>query len=190
MGHYMDNISCDDLEHEIILHLLRDDTAHVREIARNLEAPHSTVSRKLHGLVKKNIVDCEKRGKNKVYFLKSNLSSRICMYNAERFKFLKLIKTYPEMKIILKDVLESTDKDLVVLFGSYADFRADKDSDIDIYVEGTDQDIKEELENIHSKVNAKIGKFDPGESLIDEIIKKHIILRGVQRFYQHLNGFT
>ncbi|MFT4310977.1 MAG: nucleotidyltransferase domain-containing protein [Candidatus Woesearchaeota archaeon] len=81
-------------------------------------------------------------------------------------------------------MLHKTDEKLVVLFGSHTKGLAKKDSDIDIYIETKDKNIKKNIEQIHSKINVKIGTFDTTSPLIKQIIKDHIIVRGIEVFYE------
>ncbi|MEK6900125.1 MAG: hypothetical protein AABX05_03295, partial [Nanoarchaeota archaeon] len=60
---------------------------------------------------------------------------------------------------------------------------AKKDSDIDIYIETKNRNVKGSIEDIHSKISVKIGTFDTRSPLIKEIIKDHIIIRGIEAFY-------
>ncbi|MCD6216078.1 MAG: nucleotidyltransferase domain-containing protein [Candidatus Aenigmarchaeota archaeon] len=173
----------DDLGLEIILLLLKGEN-HLRSIARALESSHSTILRRLNKLVIENVLDYKKEGKNKVFFIKNTLEAKNYIFNAERYKLIKLLKKYPELGIIISDVLKKTREKMIILFGSYAKFRAKKDSDIDIYVETRDKKVKKELEFINSKIRIKIGTFDTSSLLIKEIVKDHIILRGVERFYE------
>ena len=76
-----------------------------------------------------------------------------------------------------------TDEKLIVLFGSYAKNLAKKDSDIDIYIETKNRNIKKVVEEIHPKINVKIGPFDLKSPLIREIIKDHVIIRGLEEFH-------
>lgn len=187
MDECWDGFSLGNLEHEIILYLLREKRGYVREISRSLNKPHSTISRKLKNLTQEGVLDCERKGKNKVYFLKKNLRADLCIYNSERYKMIKLLYKYPRMNVILQDILDEVSEGLVVLFGSYADLTANEDSDIDIYIKGRNQKTRGRIEDIHSRVNVKIGEFNTEDPLIREIIKKHIILKGVEEFYQYLN---
>ena len=172
----------DSINSEIILLLLKNE-AHLRGISNCLGESHSTISRRLNKLVDENILDYKKEGKNKVFFIKKNLQANNYVFNAERYKLIKLLKKYPELNIILEDVLKNTEENLIVLFGSYAKFSAKKDSDIDMYIETTNRKTKGNIENIHSKLKVKIGIFDLNSELIKEIIKNHVILRGVETFY-------
>jgi len=69
---------------EVILVLLSG-RKHLREISRVLKVSHSTVLRKIEELIKKNILDYEIQGKNKVFFIKNNLKSKNYIFSAEQF---------------------------------------------------------------------------------------------------------
>ncbi|MDO9537120.1 MAG: hypothetical protein Q7J68_02250 [Thermoplasmata archaeon] len=172
----------DNISSEIILALLRG-RIHVRGIAAELGIPHSTIHRRVNDLIMDNVLDFRMEGKNKVVFLKEGFQTRNHVLNAERYKLIKLLQTYPELNVILEEMLARTDAGLVVLFGSYAKFTARKDRDIDIYAETLDESVKTGMESAHSKVRVKTGEFDPDSPLIREIIKNHVILRGAERFY-------
>ncbi|MCL4391704.1 MAG: hypothetical protein M1284_00365 [Candidatus Parvarchaeota archaeon] len=178
----------DNVELEIILLLLRGED-HLRSISRKLLIPHATIMRRLNGLIKKNAVDYKKNGKNKDFFLKKTMESRAYIYSAEMYKLLKLLKKYPELGVILNDVINKTDEKLVLLFGSYSKFEAGKESDIDIYAETNDSKVKESIDSLHTKISAKIGKFDTSSMLAREIIKNHVIIRGVEEFYERIKFF-
>lgn len=176
------------LDLAIILTLLRGES-HLRGVARQLKESPSTILRKLEVLREKNVLDYKKEGRNKVFFIKKNLQAKNYVFNAERYKLMRLLDEYPELGIIIEDVLKKNKDRLIVLFGSYAKFTAKKDSDIDVYVETRDKTAKADIEMIHSRLNVKIGDFDPDSELIKEIIKDHIILRGVEEFYEKTRFF-
>ena len=173
----------DNLELEIVESLLKKNN-HIRGIAKILKAPHSTILRRLNNLKKENVVDSRKEGKNKIFFLKKNLISQTYILQTELFKLTKLLRSYQKLSIILEEILKKTDARLIILFGSYAKGRAKTDSDIDIYIETKSRKVKQTIENIHSKINVKIGEFYLKSPLIKEIIKDHIIIRGVELFYE------
>ena len=172
----------DNLELEIVESLLRADN-HVRGIAKKLNESHSTILRKLNNLKKENVIDSRKEGKNKIFFLEKNLVSQTYILQAELHKLTKLLRHNPELSIIFEEILNKTDEKLILLFGSYAKRLAKKDSDIDIYIETKSRSVKKIIEDIHSKINVKIGAFDIKSPLIKEIIKDHIIIRGIEVFY-------
>jgi predicted nucleotidyltransferase len=117
------------------------------------------------------------------------LQARNYLYNAERYKQIKLIKQYPQLAVIVEDVLRKCGGHMTIIFGSYAKFTAKKDSDIDIYIESTDENVKKQIESVHSKIRVKIGRFDSSSELVKEMIKNHVILRGVEEFYEKTKFF-
>ncbi|MBI2141517.1 nucleotidyltransferase domain-containing protein [Candidatus Woesearchaeota archaeon] len=177
------------VELEIVLNLLRKGENHLRGIANDLGVSHTTVLRKAEALVKANALDYKKEGKNRVFSLKKTLKAKNYVYMAEGYKANKVLENYPELGVVMKDVLESTTSDLIVLFGSYAGFSAKADSDIDVFMETKDRSLKEKLKQISGKINLKIGKFDLSNSLIKEIIKNHAIIKGVEVFYEKTKFF-
>ena len=186
IDHMVGISTIDDLD--IILILLKGEK-HVRGIADELKESHSTTLERLHRLEKEDAVDFRTQGKKKIYSIKKTLQAKNYVFNAERYKLMKLLKKYPEMSIIISDILKASSERLVILFGSYAKFSAKKESDIDIYAETRSRKAKEKIEAVHSKIKAKIGEFDLDSLLIKEIIKNHIILRGIEDFYDKTKFF-
>ena len=170
------------IELEIILVLLRSKT-HLREIARILKEPHSTILRKINELLKENVLDYKREGKNKVFFIKNNLKAKNYVYSAEIHKLNKILKKHPELSIIFEDIKKNFSKGMIILFGSYSKGNPKNDSDIDIYLETNDNKLKNKVKELNSKLSVKIGKFDVKSLLIKEIIKNHIIIRGLEEFY-------
>ena len=176
------------VKYEIVLLLIKGKT-HVRGLAHALKMSHSTVLRKLNELVKENILDYQTEGKNKVFYLRKNLQSQAFVFSAEHYKLTKLLRIYPELEVIIEELLKKTSNRMVILFGSHAKFIAKHDSDIDIYVETKNRKLKDKLEDIHSKLSVKIGSFDPDADLVKEIIKNHVILKNVEEFYEKIKFF-
>ncbi len=175
-------------ELEIILTLLKNKT-HLREIARILNESHSTILRRINELVKENILDYKKEGKNKIFFIRNNLKAKNYVYSAEIYKLNKLITKHPELSIIFEDIKRNFSKGMIILFGSYAKGMEKENSDIDIYLETRDDKIKNKIRELNSRLNIKIGEFDTSSLLIKEIIKNHIIIRGVESFYERIDFF-
>ena len=178
----------DSINFKIILHLLKGES-HVRALARSLMEPHSTVQRRLDHLSDENVLDYRREGRNKVFFVKKSLQARNYVFNAERHKEIELFKKYPKLAIIIEELMRRCRERLIVIFGSYAKSTARKDSDIDVYVETEDEKVKEEAASIHSKIKVKIGRFDLDSPLIREIVRNHVILRGVEEFYEKTRFF-
>ena len=163
--------------------MLLKSECHVRGIAQKLGESHSTILRQLNNLKKENVIDSKTEGKNKIFFLKKNLISNNYIQKAELHKLTELLGKSPELSIIFEEILKRTDEKLILLFGSYAKGLAKADSDIDIYIETKSRNVKKMVEDIHPKISVKIGTFDLKSPLIKEIIKDHIILRGIEEFY-------
>lgn len=177
------------IELEIVLALVKHNKLHVRALAKVVTEPHANISRAMKKLLNKNIVDFKMEGKNKVFKLKKGVESLNYVYMAEHFKLLKLLLKYPFISIITESILSKTDEKLIIIFGSLAKFSAKKESDIDIFIETQNRKIKTEVENINSRLSVKIGKFDRNDLLIKEIIKDHIIVKGVENYYEKNNVF-
>lgn len=176
------------IELEIILILIKEES-HLREIARAINESHSTVLRKINELLKEKILDYKKEGKNKIFFIKNNLKAKNYVYLAEIYKLNKLLKKHPELSILFEDVKKNFKGGMIILFGSYAKGNEKKNSDIDIYLETTKNKMKNKINEINSRLSIKIGEFDKSSLLIKEIIKNHVIIRGIEDFYERNNFF-
>ena len=169
---------------EVILALLKYKELHVRGIARIIRQPHANVSRAMKRLLKKNIVDFKLEGKNKLFRLKKGVESLNYVYMAEHFKLSKLFEKYPFLSVITESILSKTYEKLILIFGSFAKFNAKEDSDIDIFIETSKRKVKTDIEKINSRLSVKIGEFDKNNLLIREIIKNHVIVKGVEYYYE------
>jgi len=176
------------IELEVILNLIKN-RSHLREIARSIGESHSTVLRKINELIRENIVDYNLEGKNKVFFIKNNLKAKNYVYSAEIYKLNKLLNKHKELSIIFEEIKKNFSKGMIILFGSYAKGSEKSDSDIDIYLETVSNKIKNKVKEINSKLSIKIGEFDLNSLLIKEIIKNHVIIRGVEEYYERNNFF-
>lgn len=166
----------------ILLNLLKGGN-HLRQIAKDVKLNHMTVKRILDELVNENVLDVKKQGKNLVFTIKNTIEAEATVLMAEIYKFKKLINYHPELKQDIKE-LRKTKADMILLFGSYAKGLETKNSDIDIYIETTNNNIKKTASGINNKLMIKIGKYDGNNLLIKEIIKNHIIIKGFERFYE------
>ena len=178
MFHVEQNVSI-----QIVALLLRGDS-HPRKLAKDLGISHTTVLRKLKGLLDGNVVDFRMEGRNRIYFLKKTLEARVHVSVVEWYALGNLIEEAPHLRSVIRTIQERQDIPLAVLFGSYAKGTADAKSDIDLYIETGDKEVKRELERYHSKLSVKIGHWDPENLLIQEIAKSHVIVKGVERFYE------
>jgi len=173
---------------EIVGQLLNQNL-HLRELSRKLEINPMTLSRKIKGLVEENILDFKEEGKNKIYFLKKTSESKANVFMAEQYKLTKTLKKYPSLRNLIDKIQANKEISLSILFGSYAKGIAKRGSDIDIYIETPNKKIKQDLEILNSKLNIKIGKYNKDNLLIREIEKNHVIIKGVELFYERNKFF-
>ena len=175
-------------ELEVLLFLLKKEM-HGRELAKELKTSLTRVQAILKGLSQINVLDYKIEGKNHVYFIKKNIVAKGFVLNAENYKLAKLLREYIFLEPLVKDITEKCPDKMIVLFGSYAKFIPKDDSDIDIYVDTADKKIKEAVNKINEKISTKIGDFNKEDTLIQEIIKNHIIIQGGETFYEKLEFF-
>jgi len=173
---------------EILLRLIKKQS-HGRELSKELAIPLSSVQRYLKSLEEQNVVDFAITGRNRVYSLKGNLVARRYIFGAEGYKLIKLVDKYPYLEPLLRSIIDSAKSNLIMLFGSYAKFAAKPDSDIDVYLETRDENLKRQLEQINTRLSVKIGKFNTTSLLIKEIVKNHVILKGIEHYYERLGFF-
>lgn len=172
-----------DYDVEIVAALLKSEN-HIRGLAKLLGTNQTTIARKVQELYKNNVVDFKREGKNKVVFIKKTLEAKQCAYNVEIQKFLELLKKHPILRRIVELIKKNEKISIAILFGSYAKGTAKKDSDIDIYLDTTNIRLKEQVELIDSKLSVKIGRYNKDSILIKEIEKNHIIIKGIEQYYE------
>lgn len=169
--------------------LLLKESNHVRGIAKALNTNHMIISRKTRELEKGNVVDFNQEGKNKKYFIKETAEARAYALMAEQYKLLKALSSYPQLRAVIEKIQKDKRIGLAILFGSYAKSLANKNSDIDIYIETKNKNIKKELSLIDTKLSIKIGSYSKDSDLIKEIEKNHVIIKGVERYYEKTQFF-
>ena len=173
---------------EIILSLLNGE-GHGRALAKQLKTSLTRIQSILTELRKNNVVDYKEVGRNHLYFIKKNLVAKSFVLNAEEYKLVKIISKYNFLEALFLDVIEKSKAKLIILFGSYAKELAHKNSDVDIYIDTMDKNIKEKVQLLNDLLSVKIGNFDSNDLLIKEIITNHIIIQGAEKFYENLRFF-
>lgn len=175
-------------EMEVILSLLKEEK-HGRALAKELKTSLTRIQKILNELRNNNVVDYKEVGKNHIYFIKKNLVAKSLVLNAEKYKFIKILSKYPILEHLFQEIIEKSNSKLIILFGSYAKEIPHKNSDIDIYIDTTNQQIKKDVEKINDLISVKIGKFNKEEILIKEIIKNHVIINEGEEYYEKLGFF-
>ncbi len=162
---------------------------HARALAEKLGTNHMTVSRKLMSLLESNVLDYEVEGRNRLFFIKKSIEARNWAMMTELHRLNRLLGEYPQLRNTIDYIQSNKDVRLAILFGSYAKGIAKKGSDIDLYVETDDKKLKNALEKFSTKLSVKIGEFDRDSLLIKEIEKNHVIVKGVERYYDKVEFF-
>jgi len=156
-----------------------------RDIAKKLKLNQKTVSNILAKLEKEDILKFSQEGRNKYYFLNK--------FNPDIKEIIKVIEISRKIKFLKKnaklrglfDNLEKNSEGVFAVFGSYAKGENTKNSDIDIFSLGKTPEIEKLEKSYNVKINiirSSKAKFDKNENIIKEIIKNHIILKGIEEF--------
>lgn len=158
-----------------------------REIAKKLKMNQKTVSNILIKLEKENTLKFTQEGKNKYYFLnRFNPNIKDILKIIELSKKIKFTKENKKLKELF-EALENRCDGIMVIFGSYAKGTNTEKSDIDIFIIGKIKKT-EDLERLYNieinLIKTSKDKFDKNENIIKEIIKSHIILKGVEEFIE------
>lgn len=167
-----------------IVNMLLQGRNHARGIAPKIGTNHMLVARKIKELARDNAVDFVQEGKNRAYFLKKTAEARACTFMAENYKLILVLSRYPGLRGIIEKIQKDKRVRMAILFGSYAKTMATKDSDIDIYIRTKDRNLKKELQLLDTKLSVKIGEYDKKNLLIQEIEKNHVIIKGIEEYYE------
>jgi len=153
---------------------------YLRQISRLTKIPLKTCQNILSYLEKERVLKGKMEGKNKYFSLNfENIQTKSYLLKAEIYKMDFFVEKYPEFKIFLKSL---NTNDLVIIFGSFAKFKADKDSDLDLFIiSEKEQELPFHL--LPYKIHQNRLKEDSfrkamreNEPLIKEIEENHIIL--------------
>ena len=103
---------------------------YLREISKLAGMPLKTTRTVTASLEKIGVLRSSVVGKNKFFRLNTeNIQTKFYLLQAEIYKTISFLEKYPVFKTFLKDVKAN---DALIVFGSFAKFAADKDSDLDL----------------------------------------------------------
>lgn len=159
------------------------------EIARRSKIPQQTVSRSLNNLTKLNLIDYVKKGKNKLFYFNLAKETTKLMLNAiEIQKSLEFQLKRKDIAIIVNEILRFSES--LIIFGSYASGKPDKESDIDLVIVGkcNKKDIKKIKDRQIIEINEhyisyeEFGKMLKSKNaLAREIMLNHLLLGDVSK---------
>lgn len=168
---------------EVILELEKASIS-IRKLAMKIDSSPATVLRKLNDLKKMNILGCIEYGRNRSYFLKDSLKAKNYIMMSQFYNLNKFIYNNPHLKSVILEIKSICNDLCVVIFGSYAQGLQKKDSDVDLFIQTKDTNVKKKIQLINFKLNVKIGDFDKNSFLGKEILKNRVIINGVEKFYE------
>lgn len=152
---------------------------YLREISKLSNLPLKTCQTTLNYLEETKILNSKTEGKNKYFSLNlENIQTKSFLLQSEIYKTDSFIEKYSQIKLFLKSIHNNTP---IIIFGSFARFKADKSSDLDLLIISE----KETKLPFHllpfktHKINITEKSFKKSiqqEALIKEIEENHIIL--------------
>ena len=152
---------------------------YLREISRLAKIPLKNTQNVVNSLEKRRILKSSVRGKNKYFSLNlDNIQTRFYLLQSEIYKTLLFLDKYPLLKTFLKEVSKAT----IVVFGSFAKFTAEKDSDLDLLVISENEEklpfhlLPYKIHDIRMSEKTFIRAVEKKEVLLKEIEENHVIL--------------
>lgn len=133
------------IKKEIIKEIYKTPGINVSSLIKKVKASPNSVIDYINrlesfGIIKKTLNENKKLV---VRNLELNLNSELCILILsilEIEKKLRLINKYPKLNIIFEQLSKAANNSFILVYGSYARFSADKDSDIDIIAVGNNLD--------------------------------------------------
>jgi predicted nucleotidyltransferase len=152
----------------------------LREISKRSKLPLKTCQNVLTSLEKSRILKSKIEGKNKYFSLNlENINTKLYLLQAEIYQTGLFLEKYHQFKMFLKEIKTNA---TIIVFGSFAKFTADKNSDLDLLVV-SNKEVKLpfhllpfELHTINMTERTFLKCVQQQEELIKEIEDNHIIL--------------
>ncbi len=158
-----------------------------RAISQKLKLNQKTTSNILNRLEKENILKFIQEGKNKYYFLnKFNPYLNEIIKLIEINKKINFLENHKSKRKLFSD-LEKNSKGILIIFGSYAKKKELKNSDLDLFVIGSIENIRHLESSYDIEINVVKGdkeKINSQEPFIRELKENHVILKGVEEFVE------
>lgn len=164
--------------------LLEKNSMHARAMATELEASHTTVSRKLGFLEEDNVVEYIMEGKNKKYSLKNTIEAKCLVIMSEYYAIARAVKYYPNLRNLISIISENNDIGMAILYGINPYEKPLRNGDINLYIETDNNKIKYEIASQYSKLNVKVGTWDFFNLHVKETINYHLVLKGIEKYIE------
>jgi len=166
---------------------------YLREISRISKLPLKTCQNALTNLEKAKILKSKTEGKNKYFSLNlENIKTKSFLQQAEIYQTDLFLEKYPQFKMFLKSLKITVP---LIVFGSFAKFTADKNSDLDLLII-SDKELELPFHLLPAKAHQiKMSKktflkaLKEQENLIKEIEENHVILNNHSFYVSIMWGY-
>ena len=163
------------------------------ELARQAGIPQQTGARHLDNLAGAGLIEYERQGRNKLFYLDlKKQTGKIIINIAENQKALYLI-SFAKINAILNEILRECESMLV--FGSYASLRFDKESDLDLIIFNCRNKNKiKKIKDLHPlEINEHYSTYAEFKKVLSsrnalalEVAKNHVIFGNVSMLVEIL----
>lgn len=165
---------------------------YLRETSKLSKLPLKTCQNVLASLEKIKVLKSKTEGKNKYFSLNlENIKTKSYLLQSEIYQTDLFIEKYPQFKMFLRSLKTTIP---IIVFGSFAKFTADKNSDLDLLVI-SEKELKLPFHllpfkphQINMAEKTFLKAIDQQEDLIKEIEENHIILNNHSFFVNIMWG--
>ncbi|MEK6871764.1 MAG: nucleotidyltransferase domain-containing protein [Nanoarchaeota archaeon] len=167
----------------------------IRELSKQIMSDYKITHTAVHKLAKKGLLKTERIGKSILIKLGTSFDKDIFEVEFKRREDILQNKNLKIMLDSIKNNLKNVNF-ILLLFGSYAKKKSNKNSDIDLMFIVPDLHIEKDLEDIISLLPLKIHYFVFNEeqfrnmkqthelNVVKEAIQHNIILQGIEHYYE------
>jgi len=162
---------------------------YLRQIAKLAKLPVKTCQNFLSQLEKDKILKGKIEGKNKYFSLNlDNIQTKSYLLQAEIHKTDLFLENYPQIKTFLKSFNTNIP---IIVFGSFAKLKANKDSDIDLFIVSEKGQklpfhlLPYKVHQVNLSENSFMKSLKEQEVIIKEIEENHVILNN-HSFYVNI----
>ena len=166
---------------------------YLREISRLINIPLKTTQNLTNHLEKEKIIKSAVSGKNKYFRLNiDNVKTKLYILQSEIHKSILFIEKYQVFKTFLKEIKTNV---ILIVFGSFAKFKPEKDSDLDILTVSKERLnlpshlLPYKIHQINMSEDDFLKAIEQKETLIKEIEKNHIILNNHSNYVNIMWGY-
>jgi predicted nucleotidyltransferase len=153
---------------------------YLRQIAKFAKLPLKTCQNTLLKLEKEKVIRGKTEGKNKYFSLNLDIiQTKSYLLQAEIHKLDIFLSKYPQFNTFLKQIHTNIP---IIIFGSFAKFKDDKNSDLDLLILSKDEQklpfhlLPYKIHQVNLSEESLKKALNEKETLIKEIEENHIIL--------------